>query len=293
MTSTDIQLPSEKTVEDGQTIAGYIKSLTPEIARALPKGMSADRVARLALTVVRQSDLQARKTGKPQMSLVNCSPQSFAGALLTAAALGLEPGVNGEAYLVPYKRECTLIIGYQGYAKLFYQHPLARHIAAHVVYENDEFDYAYGLEPFLHHKPARGDRGKVIYYYAAASLSTGAGDFVVLTPEEVKKLRGGKVGTSGDVDDPQRWMERKTAMRQLVKTLPRSASLSAAVAYDEQDGSSLRTARAHESIADGPAYVDGEVVDDYRPSPTSRLAGDDVTDVELPDPTTDATWGQG
>lgn len=266
MTTTDITLPSEKAVEDSQTIAGYIKSLTPEIARALPKGMSADRIARLALTVVRQSDLQARKSNKPQMSLVNCNPQSFAGALLTAAALGLEPGVNGEAYLVPYKRECTLIIGYQGYAKLFYQHPLARHIAAHVVYENDEFDYAYGLEPFLHHKPAHGERGKVIYYYAAASLSTGAGDFVVLTPDEVKKLRGGKVGTSGDIDDPQRWMERKTAMRQLVKTLPRSANLSAAVAYDEQDGSSLRTARAHESIADGPAYIDAEIVGEYDPT---------------------------
>jgi len=33
--------------------------------------------------------------------------------------------------------------------------------------------------------------------------------------------------------------------------------------------------------------------DDYRPSPASRLAEDDVTDVELPDPTTDETWGQG
>jgi putative phage-type endonuclease len=111
----------------------------------------ADRIARLALTVVRQDP-----------KLAECSPESFAGALLTASALGLEPGVNGEAYLVPTRRECTLIVGYQGYAKLFWQHPLAKHLDAQAVHANDEFDYAYGLEPYLTHKPAKGDRGPVI-----------------------------------------------------------------------------------------------------------------------------------
>jgi recombination protein RecT len=257
-----------------QTIANFIQDLQPEIARALPKHMDADRMARLALTVVRQTP-----------KLAQCEPASFAGALLTSAALGLEPGVNGEAYLVPYGKECQFIIGYQGMAKLFWQSPLAQHLDAQAVYENDDFDYAYGLEPFLRHKPARSNRGDVIAYYAVAKLTTGASAFVVLSPEEVKALRGGKTGPSGKIADPMRWMERKTVLRQLIKTLPKSASLVSALNADEVKGSTLQNRqlgeRAIESgqpVPDGvdpltgeitegePGdYVSGELIDDLPP----------------------------
>lgn len=240
-----------KTEDTRATIPQFIAKLQPEISRALPKHMDGDRIARLALTVVRQSDLEARKAGKPGNSLMNCTVDSFAGALLTAAALGLEPGVNNEAYLVPYKGECTLIVGYQGYAKLFWQHPLAKHLDAHAVHENDEFDYAYGLAQYLRHKPARSNRGKITHYYAVAELSTGASAFVVLSAEEVKALRGGKVGPSGNIADPQHWMERKTALRQLIKLLPKSANLIAATAVDEHKGSTLAEHEIPAAIASG------------------------------------------
>ncbi len=181
------------TTEQPRTVMQMVQALGPEIQRALPKGMDADRIARLALTVIRQSDIEARKIRKPENSLANCSPESFAGALLTASALGLEPGVNGECYLVPYKGECTLIVGYQGLARLFWQHPLAKHIDAQAVHVNDDFDYGYGLAQYLRHKPAAGERGKITHYWAAAELSTGASAFVVLTVDEVKALRGGRV----------------------------------------------------------------------------------------------------
>lgn len=239
------------------SIAGFIHQLTPEIARALPKHMDADRVARLALTVVRKDQALAR-----------CKPESFAGALLTASALGLEPGVNGEAYLVAYKGECTLIVGYQGYAKLFWQHPLAQHLDAQAVHEHDEFDYAYGLDPFLKHKPALGDRGKPIAYYAVASLSTGARIFVVLSAAETRALRGGKTGSNGGIADPMHWMERKTALRQLFKLLPKSPMLARALDADDKTGSELRREQVIEqtpvAIEQGPAAVDtttGEVLD--------------------------------
>jgi len=255
MSTTQIALPSEQAAVEKQTIGSMIQALRPEIGRALPRGMDADRMARLALTVLRQTP-----------KLAECEPASFAGALLTAAALGLEPGVNGEAYLVPYKRECQLIVGYQGYAKLFWQNPLARHLDAQAVYANDEFDYEYGLTPMLRHKPARGERGDVIYYYAVATLSTGGSAFVVLTPQEVRRLRGGKTGTSGSIDDPMRWMERKTVLRQLIKTLPRSTMLNAAMTSDEEFGSSLRARRAAESITQVNTttgeITEGELVED-------------------------------
>lgn len=230
--------------QDQPTIGQVIQQMRPEIERALPKGMDGDRMARLALTVVRQTPKLAR-----------CTPASFAGALLTAAALGLEPGVNGEAYLVPYGTECQLIIGYQGMAKLFWQHPMASYLDAQAVYAEDEFDYAYGLDPFLRHKPAMGERGEVVAYYAVAKLTSGASSFVVLSPQQVKALRQGKVGPSGDIKDPERWMERKTVLRQLVKLLPRSTQMNHALVSDERAGTELGSAKVPEAITSGmPAH---------------------------------------
>jgi recombination protein RecT len=245
------------TTTDGPptTVYGFIDRLKPQIAQALPAHMDSDRIARLALTVVRQSDVEAHKQRKPENSLANCTPESFAGALLTAAALGLEPGVLQEAYLVPYKGECTLIVGYQGFAKLFWQHPLAKHLDAHAVHENDSFDYAYGLAQFLRHKPVRGERGKITHYYAVAELSTGASAFVVLTVDEVKALRGGKVGPSGKIPDPMHWMERKTCIRQLVKLLPKTPNLAAALAVDEQPGTRLVEQGVATAIASGESFA--------------------------------------
>jgi recombination protein RecT len=221
--STEVATAEDKPA----SIAQFLDQLAPQLQRALPRHMSGDRLARIALTQVRL-----------QPKLAACNPHSFAGALLTAAQLGLEPHVNGEAYLVPYGRECQLIIGYQGYAKLFWQHPLARHLDAQTVFEKDEFDWALGLNPYLTHKPARGDRGKPIYYYAVVALTTGASEFVVLTPEEVKELRG-KEGPNGGIKDPMRWMERKTPLRQLAKLIPKSPSLALALEADERVGSEL------------------------------------------------------
>ncbi|HEX8509798.1 MAG TPA: recombinase RecT [Propionibacteriaceae bacterium] len=240
--------------QDRPSLATIVQRMQPEIARALPKHMDADRMARLALTVLRQTP-----------KLADCTPESFAGALLTAAALGLEPGINGEAYLVPHGRECSLIVGYQGLTKLYFQHPDAQHLDAQAVYENDDFDYAYGLDPFLRHKPALGDRGKVVLYYAVASLKSGSRLFVVVTPEEVKALRGGKVGTSGSIPDPMHWMERKTVLKQVLKLLPKSTTLAQAVQVDERNGSELVSQRVPEQITAGPAEVvdtaTGEILD--------------------------------
>lgn len=225
---TEIALPSD---QKPPTVGSMIQQLRPEIQRALPAGLSGDRIARLALTCVRANP-----------DLAACSPESFAGALLSAAALGLEPGVNGEAYLTPYKREATLIVGYQGYAKLFWQSPMARHLDAQAVYEADDFDYGYGTSPFIKHRPGSRDlqdRGEVIAYYAVAGLTNGATPFVVLSPDEVKALRGGRQGPSGKIQDPMRWMERKTALRQLFKITPKSTALATAVNSDERYGTEL------------------------------------------------------
>ena len=212
-----------------KTVVTELKRIEPFLAESLPKHLGVDRFARLALTTI-------RKTPK----LAQTSPESFVGALYTAAALGLEPDVNGECYLVPYGRETQLIVGYQGIAKLFWQHPLAARLSAEYVCANDEFTYDKGLAQQLHHQPATGDRGDVVAYYAIVGLKNGATWFDVFTPAQISALRG-KTKPS-QVRDPEHWMERKTALKQVLKLAPKATQLTHAIQLDEQPGNLNRAA---------------------------------------------------
>lgn len=239
--STDVTTTEQK---QPPTLAESLQAMRPEIERALPKHMSGDRLTRIVLT-------ELRKTPR----LAQCTPQSFFGALMTAAALGVEPGVSGECYLIPFRDkrsgtvECQFILGYQGLAKLFWQHPLAKRLSAEYVCENDHFAYDKGLTLRLEHTPAQGDRGKVIGYYAIVELSTGGIQFDYFTAEEIRAIRGGREGTSGDIADLQHWMERKTALKQVLKLMPKSAELATALRADESIGSM----QAGQAIAAGEA----------------------------------------
>ncbi len=75
-----------------QTIAAYLQKMGPEIEKALPSHMNADRMARIALTTIRTNP-----------KLLECSVPSLLGAVMQAAQLGLEPGLIGHCYLVPFK----------------------------------------------------------------------------------------------------------------------------------------------------------------------------------------------
>lgn len=217
----------------------------PEIARALTgTALDAERFTRVALTVIRQNP-----------ALQRCRPESLLGALMTSAQLGLEPGPLGEAYLVPFGDQVTFIPGYRGLIKLAWQSGQLRHISAHIVYTNDTFDYALGLEPTLLHRPARGDRGDAIYAYAVAQLLNGGTEFVVLTIGEVEALRArSRAAQKGPWVTDWDAMARKTAVRQLIRWLPLSTVVHRAVVAE----GTIRT----DLDPDAVDALDGEVVED-------------------------------
>lgn len=82
------------------TIADYLKKMSPEIAKALPKHMDADRLARIALTTIRTTP-----------KLLNCKIESLMAAVMQSAQLGLEPGLIGHCYIIPYGTEAQFQIG--------------------------------------------------------------------------------------------------------------------------------------------------------------------------------------
>lgn len=240
------------------SIHGWLEKMQPELARALPAGgITADRLARIVLTEMRRNS-----------KLAACTRESFGGALMTCAQLGLEPGsATGEAYLIPFGREVTLIIGYQGMAKLFWQSPLARSLDAQVVHENDAFEYEYGLEPKLRHKPSLGNRGEAYLYYAVATLTTGGSAFVVMSKADVEAIRArSKAKNDGPWKTDYDAMAKKTAVRQLFKLIPKSPQLAAAIGQDE-------TVRVDYDPVTLDVLADGEVVD----KATGEIAGRGTT----------------
>ena len=199
---------------------------------ALPDHLQSKHFARSLLTAF-------RKTPK----LVECEPASLGLSVMTAAQLGLQIGVNGQAYLLPFKRECQLIIGYMGLIELCYRSGKVESIVADVVCENDHFVYTQGLEQILEHTPElKGPRGKPYAVYAIARIKDSKTPvFVVMNEEEVNTVKGASP-SAGSSYSP--WsgpfvleMWKKTCIRRLVKLLPKSVEIDNAMQFEnDQEG---------------------------------------------------------
>lgn len=219
-----------------QTITEILTSaeFKAQMALALPKTLTADRLTRIVLT-------ECRKTPE----LRRCNPQSFFGAVLQCAQLGLEPGsALGHCYLLPYgngkakdgRPNCQLIIGYRGMIDLARRSGQIVSINAYCVHQADEFVYELGLHPDIKHRPsAMANRGPVTYVYAVAQLQGGGVQFEVMSRAEIEAVRSqSKAGTRGPWVTHWEEMARKTVVRRLFKYLPVSTEALRAVEVDEK-----------------------------------------------------------
>lgn len=207
-------VPAEKAKKD---LAALLASpnVQAQFRMALPRvGITPERMVRFALTALNRDQ---------KGNLARTKPQTFLACVVQSAQLGLDPsGITGEAYLVPYGDTCTFIIGYRGLLKLARRSGKIREAAAHVVYEKDEFDYQYGLDSKLNHKPfTGGDPGPIVYAYAYAKFTDGGQAFEVMTKEQVDAIKSrSRAGNNGPWVSDYPEMARKTAFRRLAKWLP-------------------------------------------------------------------------
>jgi recombination protein RecT len=217
--------PLQTTKDKIATVRGHLDRLIPDIRRAVPRGIDPQRFARVALT-----------TFNNVPALLDCTPASLLGAVMQAAAWGLElDPVLGMAYLIPYRDKAQLIIGYQGLMELARRSGAVRNIQARCVYANDEFTYRYGTSEICDHTPHRGERGDLMFVYAVAILSTGERIFDVMDMLEVERHRERSMAkNSGPWKTDYDAMAMKTVVRRLCKFLPRSVELGQALHLDEQ-----------------------------------------------------------
>lgn len=207
----------------GTSAAQLIVQHKDQIAVALPKHVDPDRLSRIALTELRKTPL-----------LADCDPYSFMGALIQCAQLGLEPGSGlGHAYLIPFKRQVQLIVGYQGMIDLTMRSGRVDSIYADLVYEDDEFDYLIeNGKQVLKHRPnfkAIRSEAQIKLVYAIANMKGSEVPLIeVMSIGEVNQI---EKQTRKGASKSNVWtkyfgeMAKKTAIRRLWKKLPKSAEL--------------------------------------------------------------------
>jgi recombination protein RecT len=230
----DLALPSEQ--PKPPTLSQRIVGLEQQLALAAPRGVEAQQIIRDALTLLAKT---------PRLG--ECEPSTVLGGLMTMGQLGLRPGVLGHGWLIPFRNkragrmEAQLVIGYQGLVELAYRSQQIERVTARTVHANDVFEVEYGTNERLVHKPARGDRGAPVAYYATVKLRTASSPmFYDLSIEQARVYRdrfamardrqGNVVGPWKDHFDA---MAQKTCFRQLSKYVPKGTDLATALAVDD------------------------------------------------------------
>jgi len=227
-----------------EKIAYLLESRKDDIAKMMPKHLTADRLLKVA---------QVACSTMP--ALLECETASLVSAIGTCAQLGLEPNtILGHASLVPFNakrktptgekwvKAVQVIIGYKGLIDLARRSGQIVSIAAHEVCANDHFDLVYGLEEKLEHKPSLGERGELLGFYAVAHLKGGGHAFEWMSVPQVIAIRdesqGWQTAVKFKATANSPWhkhfpeMGRKTVIRRLAKYLPLSIEFQQGVALD-------------------------------------------------------------
>lgn len=238
------------------TMQQYIKQMEGEIRKALPSVLTPERFTRITLSAL---------SSNPRLQ--ECTPQSFLGAMMTAAQLGVEPNTPlGQAYLIPFKNhgvmETQFQLGYKGMIDLAYRSGEISTIQAHVVYANDRFSYSFGLNPTLEHIPATADRGEPTHVYAVFRTKDGGFGYDVMSMDDVRQhaKKYSKSYGNGPWQTNFEEMAKKTVLKRVLKYAPLKSDFVRQLSTDE----SIKTEISEDMYSVSNTYLEAE---DYTVSP--------------------------
>lgn len=236
-------------------LAQALEAQRGDIRRALPDKFPGgpERFTRLVLTAVRLVP-----------DLERCTPLSVVGAAMQAAQLGLEPGVLGQAWILPYRNrdtgqtEASFQLGWRGLVVLAGRSGFL--LSGATVRAGDAFDYELGVDTRLSHRPDpyAADADGDLWWALARDRDTGrVVNIAVLNRAQVERRR--KASKSPNSPAWTQWyneMALGKAAREVVRMLPLSVEMGAAIASD------------------------GVVRTELEGRPDDYVAGDEVLDVE-------------
>lgn len=197
------------------SLGEFLRANKNKITSALNDAIDFERFAVVAMNTLRRTP-----------ALAQCSPSSVIDAVNRCAELGLEPGGPlGHAYLVPFKQECQLVIGYKGYLHLMFRSGGLRDAQAQVVYENDKFVGAFGTEPRIEHTIGFGKRGRAVGAYCVLRYVNGGTHIEAMNMEELQKVRNASRAKSGPWEEWFEEMCKKTVLKRGAKWGPTGSNL--------------------------------------------------------------------
>ncbi len=231
--------------DNRKKLMSLLESSKKQIQMALPRHLTAEKMVRMAVTLVNRTP-----------GLQECDPLSIVACVVQASELGLElSGPLGQCYMVPRwnknigANEATFQVGYRGLIDLAMRSGKVDSVPLRIVYTNDYFDYEYGTQQFIRHKPS--DDGpppiqdeslpypdNVRAVYAVIYLKgSDKPDFEVMTTQQIEQHRRRYSPKSYTTTSPWRsaWeeMARKTPCRRLAKRSPVSIEFQKAAILDE------------------------------------------------------------
>lgn len=228
--------------------SGFMDKFKPQLALAIPKHLSADRMSRLALTAF-----------STNAQLQNCDPKSIAASIMTAGQLGLEPGVNGQGYLIPYKTTCTFVPGWKGLVDLVSRSGRGT-VYTGVIFKDQEYTFTDGArrDLIIHNETDLDDPEDITHAYAIGWVKDAAMPIIELwTVEKIRKHRDkyNKVGTKHYSFRDWEMYARKIPLLQVLKYMPQSIEMSNAIAV------------SHASESGRAVTIENGIVLDNNPEP--------------------------
>lgn len=193
-----------------------------DIVRVMPKalGMEPERFMVMVYTLIKQTP-----------ALVDCTPASLIGSVFRAAQAGLEPdGVH--AALVPFRErgvaKAQFMPMYQGLIRMGMNSGLiASCQVPRLVYEDDFFEYEYGLHERLKHIPSPDPESrtpdKITYGYFIVTMASGERVWDVFPRAVFDAIRDRSRAKNGPWATDYGSMCQKTTVRGVMKYVPKSA----------------------------------------------------------------------
>jgi len=235
----------------------YEKQILPNLLNSHPH-LPPSKFVQVVINEVKKSDKLLKAFQE--------NPSSMFASILAGAEIGLVPSdLLGEFFLIPrnlkqdngqYKMTVTPQVGYKGMVKILLRSGEIDNIDAQVVYAGEKFKVALGTSPKLEHNPKYDiDRSaeKITHAYAIATYKSGRTQFTVLTKDEICAIRDRSKYPNtlyfNDKENPNRWMEKKSALMQLSKLLDKDYYGSKAIELDSRvEGGAILTLDANDQV---------------------------------------------
>lgn len=247
-----------------EEVKNSLTKMGEQFSMVLPPQIPLDRFIRVAQTAIQTNP-----------SLLECNRQSLYSSCMKAATDGLLPD-GREAALVPFKGVVQYLPMVGGILKKIRNSGLLESIAAHIVYEDDEFRYWVDEKgEHIYHQPNWDNQGIVLLVYAIARTTEGGVYIEVMTTKQVEAVRN--VSRAKDAGPWSTWWDEKAkvaCIKRLSKRLPMSTDADAVLERDNEENYDLTPEPPAEQVQPKKSRLESLVL------PQMVQHGDDVVDVE-------------